>query len=230
MAAVTSDIEENKSILQIRMIGNSSGSSQPIKRSLIIEAGQNFIVPENMNIHAINIVSGSNAGIGYQNIDFGGLPLVTNEMEPLSFTLSTEGAWTVGVTEPKFSEEIMEKAWKFCEEIMGVEQANALKNGESLVLRASNGIRYQLKPTGEIVNLENECSYCLQIDNEIGRLPLPDILATKYMWITLLPNEVEKRSNKFPLREQLLDGTAAFATAASAASLGFPLDGDLNAH
>lgn len=200
MAAVTSDIEENKSILQIRMIGNSSGSSQPIKHSLIIEAGQNFIVPENMNIHAINIVSGSNAGIGYQNIDFGGLPLVTNEMEPLSFTLSTEGAWTVGVTEPKFSEEIMEKAWKFCEEIMGVEQANALKNGESLVLRASNDIRYQLKPTGEIVNLENERSYCLQIDNEIGRLPLPDILATKYMWITLLPNEVEKRSNKFPTK------------------------------
>jgi hypothetical protein len=102
---------------------------------------------------------------------------------------------------PNFPPEIIEKAWKFAEDIMGIEHAQALKNGEALKIEASNGITYCLNPDGGIINMNTKESYCLQLwfKNGYERLPLPDILATKYIWITCLPEEVEKRANKFPM-------------------------------
>lgn len=97
----------------------------------------------------------------------------------------------------EFTKEVMNKAWDFASEIIGKEHVQELKDGRSIFVLPRNGILYELKPNADIYNKNTNEYYCLQVNNVNGRLPLPDILATKYQYITQVPKVVEKKSNKF---------------------------------
>lgn len=189
--------------INIQLIGNDVGQSgMEVITSFSGRAGD-FIVPQDMNIHAITITSDAITGGNGTScqLNFGGVPLVLGEDEELSIGFSANAGWTIGVNQQSFSPEVIAKAWKFAEEIMGIEHVEKLKNGESILIKASNNITYELKPDGGIVNTNTGESYCLQLWFKDGyeKLPLPDILATKYIWITCLPEEVEKRANRFSI-------------------------------
>lgn len=105
---------------------------------------------------------------------------------------------TVPLYKEEFTKEVMNKAWEFAEETIGKEYVKELKNGKPIYVIPKNGIVYELKPNADIHNKKTNEYYCLQVEEYNGRLPLPDILATKYKYITEAPELVEKKSNKFP--------------------------------